>query len=138
MFDLDNVSSGNPSFARQIADVMKQTRVNGPAPMAFSPNARALGDLAGEAGASVRNPMTVLQEQQAHYGTPTDPHDPRYRMGMGHRILGTLANFANGFAGNHASPIYVGPGALNNRYYQDERLRQQNLENVNRQLAEAH
>src|SRR5262249_6907391 len=50
---------------------------------------------------------------------------PQYRMGIGHRILGTLANFANGFAGNHAQPVYVGPGALNNRYYQEEAQRQQ-------------
>lgn len=31
----------------------------------------------------------------------------------------------NGFAGNRAAPIYVGPGALNNRYYQDEGYREQ-------------
>src|SRR5262249_49163018 len=56
---------------------------------------------------------------------------PQYRMGIGHRILGTLANFANGFAGNHAQPVYVGPGALNNRYYQEEAQREkQNFENA--------
>src|SRR5262249_14294421 len=56
---------------------------------------------------------------------------PQYRMGIGHRILGTLVNFANGFAGNHAQPIYVGSGALNNRYYQEEAQRQkQNQENL--------
>src|SRR5215472_8090522 len=59
---------------------------------------------------------------------------PQYRMGIGHRILGTLTNFANGFAGNHAQPIYVGPGALNNRYYQDERQRRQNLEAAQQEL----
>ena len=45
---------------------------------------------------------------------------PQYRMGTGQRILGTLANFASGFAGHGGSPVYVGPGALNNRYYRDE------------------
>lgn len=50
---------------------------------------------------------------------------PKYRMGIGQRILATVANFANGFAGNGAAPIYAGPGALNNRYYQDEGTRQQ-------------
>src|SRR5215470_8525359 len=56
---------------------------------------------------------------------------PQYRMGIGHRILGTLANFANGFAGKGGQPIYVGPGALNNRYYQEEAQRQkQNQENL--------
>ena len=56
---------------------------------------------------------------------------PKYRMGIGHRILATVANFANGFAGNRAAPIYVGPGALNNRYYQDEAYREQvNNENA--------
>jgi hypothetical protein len=67
---------------------------------------------------------------------PINPRDdqgktlPKYRMGIGQRILGTVANFANGFARNGAEPIYVGPGALNNRYYQDQELRQQqNLSN---------
>ncbi|HEY6250878.1 MAG TPA: hypothetical protein VI685_13035 [Candidatus Angelobacter sp.] len=67
---------------------------------------------------------------------PINPRDdqgktlPKYRMGIGQRILGTVANFANGFARNGAETIYVGPGALNNRYYQDEELRQQqNLSN---------
>lgn len=53
---------------------------------------------------------------------------PKYRIGIGHRILATVANFANGFAGNGAAPIYVGPGALNNRYYQDEMFRQKQNE----------
>ena len=67
---------------------------------------------------------------------PINPYDdqgktlPKYRMGIGHRILASVANFANGFAGNSAAPIYVGPGALNRRYYQDEGLRRQkNSEN---------
>lgn len=69
--------------------------------------------------------------QSSTYVPPIQTRDaqgktlPKYRMGIGHRILATVANFANGFAGNHVPPIYVGPGALNNRYYQDEAYRQQ-------------
>lgn len=68
------------------------------------------------------------------YVPPIQPRDaqgktlPKYRMGVGQRILATVANFANGFAGNRTTPIYVGPGALNNRYYRDEALRQQQNE----------
>src|SRR5579864_440097 len=75
--------------------------------------------------------------QNSAYLPPIQPRDdqgktvPKYRMGIGQRILGTVANFANGFARNGEAPIYVGPGALNNRYYQDEEIRrQQNLQNT--------
>ena len=70
-------------------------------------------------------------ESSSMYLPPIQPRDaqgktlPKYRMGIGHRILATVANFANGFAGNGAAPVYVGPGALNNRYYQDEAYREQ-------------
>lgn len=166
MFDIQNASNtgSGDSSANGIANILKHVRMNGPAvkitgsgasglqsgaaavpqvetygatPIAFSPTAQSLGSLAAER-APVRSPITVLQEQQAQYGVPPDPHDPKYRMGMGQRILGTLANFANGFARSGASPVYVGPGALNNRYYQDEALREQNLDNINRQLTEQH
>src|SRR5947209_11915981 len=50
---------------------------------------------------------------------PPDPDDRRYRMGIGQRILGSVANFLNGFAKNGADPIYVGPGAHNSRYGRD-------------------
>ena len=69
--------------------------------------------------------------QPLAYVPPTQTRDakgktvPKYRMGIGQRILASVANFANGFAGNGATPVYVGPGALNNRYYQDEAFRQQ-------------
>jgi hypothetical protein len=91
-----------------------------------------LGDI-GTAGKSAPNSQDALSRiQQFSKPTPflNDQGEtlPQYRMGIGHRILGTLANFANGFAGNRAQPIYVGPGALNNRYYQAERQRRQNLE----------
>jgi hypothetical protein len=47
-------------------------------------------------------------------------------MGTGMRILGSIANFASGFGGK--GPVaYVGPGATNARYQQDEAQRQANL-----------
>jgi hypothetical protein len=55
--------------------------------------------------------------QRAMLGNPTDPNavdsagKSKYHMGIGQRILGTVANFANGFARDGAAPIYVGPGA---------------------------
>lgn len=72
--------------------------------------------------AAGQNPAYVLPIQTRDAQGKTLP---KYRMGVGQRILATVANFANGFAGNGASPIYAGPGALNNRYYQDEVIRQQ-------------
>lgn len=98
-----------------------------------SPTAKMLGALAADAGQSTPNPVTVAEEDVSKNSTVTPSRDaqgktlPKYRMGIGQRILGTFANFANGFARNGASPVYVGPGALNNRYYQDEQERQQNL-----------
>ena len=116
---------------------LPQAGTRGAVPMAVSPIAQSPGPITAE-GAPVRTPITVLREQQAQYSKPGDPNDPKYRMGTGQRILGTLANFASGFAGHGGSPVYVGPGALNHRYYQDEALRRENLENVTRQLAEQH
>ena len=136
MFDYENGNT-NSQLTSDIADMLKQVRKAGPVPMAFSPTAQSLGAIAAER-APVRNPITVLQEQQAQYSQPGDPNDPKYRMGTGQRILGTLANFASGFAGQGGSPVYVGPGALNNRYYRDEAQRRENLENVTRELAEQH
>jgi hypothetical protein len=60
--------------------------------------------------------------QQAH--APLDRHDPRYRMGIGQRILGSLVNFGSGFSRNGLPPVNVGPGALNHRYYQDQQQRE--------------
>jgi hypothetical protein len=92
-----------------------------------------LGAIAADAGQATPNPRIADEEDVVKYSPVTPSRDaqgktlPKYRMGIGQRILGTFANFANGFARNGASPVYVGPGALNNRYYQDERERQQNL-----------
>src|SRR5215471_8802364 len=81
--------------------------------------------------AGVQGPKPPTYQPQIQTRDAQGKTLPQYRMGIGHRILGTLTNFANGFAGNHAQPIYVGPGALNNRYYQEEAQRQkQNQENL--------
>lgn len=98
-----------------------------------SPMAKIPGAIGADAGKSTPTPRSVAEEDVLQYSSPTPSRDahgktvPKYRMGIGQRILSTLANFANGFAGKGAQPIYVGPGALNHRYYQDERERQQNL-----------
>lgn len=89
------------------------------------------------------NPNLVdLARQQAQYGKPLDPNavDPatgksKYKMGVGGKILGSLANFASGFGRNPGQPIYVGPGATNARYSRDEAMREGNLANVNTQIG---
>jgi hypothetical protein len=55
----------------------------------------------------------------------TDPNDPKYKMGIGGRIMGTVANFLSGMA-SRGPVVYTGKGAVNSRYYRDEadRLRQ--------------
>src|SRR5262249_50461474 len=148
MYEIQNAKSSNNSPLRDgLCDMMQRNRgslTDG----TLMPNAwRA----AGGSGAGGGNFLPVNQQKSVSttssqdagaqgpkpsYVPPIQTRDaqgktlPQYRMGIGHRILGTLANFANGFAGNHAQPIYVGPGALNNRYYQEEAQRQQqNLEN---------
>jgi hypothetical protein len=67
--------------------------------------------------------LAKLAREQAMFSTPIDPRakDPNtgkseYAMPWWQRTLGTVANFANGFGETGAAPIYVGPGATNNRY----------------------
>jgi hypothetical protein len=60
--------------------------------------------------------------QEAH--NPVDRRDPKYRMGIGQRILGSLVNFGSGFSNNHLPTVDVGPGAVNRRYYQDQQQRE--------------
>jgi hypothetical protein len=64
--------------------------------------------------------------------TAPDPNDPKYKMGIGGRIMGTVANFLSGM--NHQGPVVnTGKGALNSQYYRDEenRLRQLNAQAPN-------
>lgn len=89
------------------------------------------------------NPQLAdLAREQAMYGKPLDPSKvdpatgkPVYKMGVGGKILGSLANFASGFSKNPGAPIYVGPGATNARYSRDEAMREGNLANVNTQIG---
>src|SRR5215470_11738016 len=149
MYEIQNAKSSNNSPLRDgLFDMMQRNRgslTDG----TLMPNAwRAAGGRGAGGGnflpVNQQKPVSTTSSQDAGVQGPKPPtyqpqiqtRDaqgktlPQYRMGIGHRILGTLTNFANGFAGNHAQPIYVGPGALNNRYYQEEAQRQQsNLEN---------
>lgn len=50
----------------------------------------------------------------------------KYRMSIGERIAGTAANFLNGFARNGQAPIFVGRGARNAQWGQDQDLSEQN------------
>ncbi len=88
-------------------------------------------------GAAPGGGSSNLYAAQAKYGTPIDPHDPKYHMGIGQRLLATVANFSNGFAKNGREPIYVGSGATNHRYDQDEAVRRGNLENTQTQIKSA-
>jgi len=150
MYEIQNAKSSNNSPLRDgLFDMMQRNRgslTDG----TLMPNAwRAAGGRGAGGGnflpVNQQKPVSTTSSQDAGVQGPKPPtyqpqiqtRDaqgktlPQYRMGIGHRILGTLTNFANGFAGNHAQPIYVGPGALNNRYYQEEAQRQkQNQENL--------
>src|SRR5437016_3520553 len=62
-------------------------------------------------GAGLAGPPRPPYESDNTSGphAPPDPDDRQYRMGIGQRILGSVANFLNGFAKDGAGPIYVGP-----------------------------
>src|SRR5215468_159330 len=154
MFEIQNANNNSPSFTKRLVDMQQNSRY-GPSNFNFMPNEWHQTS----SGAGGSNFLPVNQQMPAvstpstqDVGAPgskppvTTPPSyvpaiqtrdaqgktlPQYRMGIGHRILGTLTNFANGFAGKGGQPIYVGPGALNNRYYQEEAQRQkQNQENL--------
>ena len=141
MYEDDNDQNGNQSdeLAGKIANMLRVPQASG--------HSDADGDYVNPNISLRVNPATGIayrvrpgqpplaatgsNQQPQTYMPPIQTTDaqgktlPKYRMGIGHRILATVANFANGFAGNGAAPIYVGPGALNNRYYQDEARREQ-------------
>ena len=137
------VNANAASFAQKLAALGSDTPspVPEPTPMATSsPLAKQLAAMGSNLGSTVPDPVDIATRKVQQFSNPTRHRDdqgrtlPQYRMGIGHRILGTLANFANGFAGNRAQPIYVGPGALNNRYYQDEQQRRENLDAAQQEL----
>ena len=144
MFDSEN--PGNSQVADGIANILKRVRTVGPAVNATAKGAGAVQD----GTVSLQDGLQEMLRRNRMYGPipdsgqeqmqkpgrppylpPIQTKDdqgktiPKYRMGTRQRILGTLANFANGFAGHGGSPVYVGPGALNNRYYRDEAYREQ-------------
>ena len=50
-----------------------------------------------------------------------NPDNPEYKMGIGGRILGTVANFLSGFGG-HGPVVDTGGGAHNWKYQRDKDL----------------
>jgi hypothetical protein len=91
-------------------------------------NQRAIANIVGTMANSARPWLENQLQQEGQVNqkthTPLDAADPRYRMGIGQRILGSLVNFANGFSGGKLPNVHVGPGAVNRRYYQDEQQRE--------------
>ena len=79
--------------------------------------------------------LRPLYEERAAKSVPTDPADHQYKMGIGGRILGTLANFLSGLNGGGAT-VYTGPGATNNRYALAERRRAGELSALNEKIAD--
>jgi len=148
MFDEENDENGNQpdELADRIANMLRipQPSDNNDGDAGFvNPNITLRVDPGTGTAYRVRPGQTgtltnpPIREQT--YIPPIQTRDaqgktlPKYRMGIGQRILASVANFANGFAGNGKAPVFVGPGALNNRYYQDEAFReQQNDDNQQR------
>ena len=96
-----------------------------------------------EAAAPGRPSFADAASQWAKTGARIDPRDPatgkmkpEYRMGLGSRILGSIANFAVGFGGGKRPVMYVGPGATNARYSNDEAQRESEHQAAGEQLSE--
>lgn len=94
---------------------------------------------AAPVGSNNPNLTTALADQQK-YATPLDRNATDasgkkiYRMGLGQRLLGAVANFGSGVAGR--GPVeYTGPGATNARFGTDEETRQANLEKAKLNVA---
>lgn len=91
-------------------------------------NQQAIANIIGTMANSARPWLDDQLQQEGQVNqktrTPLASANPKYRMGIGQRILGSLVNFANGFSGGKLPNVYVGPGAVNRRYYQDERQRE--------------
>jgi hypothetical protein len=96
----------------------------------------------GEVSAPGQNQNLVEHlKQRAAIGNPTDPSavdpttgKPMYRLGVGGRVLGTAANFLQGFGKRPFTPTYVGPDATNARYDRDETMRQGKVTNLDAQI----
>ncbi len=155
-------SAGPPVMSGGIAGVANMPP-KAPAPAAGSPappmsvpgsmpGGEARPDLLKDVLSNTRMPqappqnpaLTDLMRQRAQTGDPLDKRaidpatgKPKYRMGFGQRLLGTFANAATGFAKPGSAPVeYVGPGATNARYAQDEAMRQGKLKNLDTQIGQ--
>ncbi len=117
---MNTTSAGNGASTAQ--------PVIGALPGVDTSNQAAIANIAGSMANSGRSWLAnqTQQEQQVNEEkhTSLDSTNPKYRMGIGQRILGSLVNFGNGFSGDKLPNVYVGPGALNRRYYQDEQQRE--------------
>lgn len=110
----------------KMPDIMAGTRTTPP------PGPAPVGD---------KNPTLVdLLKQRAAVGTAIDPRipgtsqtQPKYRMGLGQRILGGIADFGEGFSGR-APSVYIGPGATNRQFSMDEAARQSKVANIDTQI----
>jgi hypothetical protein len=91
-------------------------------------------DIPSPAGVSTTaTTLPSLMQQRSESAKPIDPNatdasgKKMYRMGTGQRILASIANFGSGFAHTGDAPIYVGPGATNQRFARDTRMQQQRV-----------
>lgn len=112
-------AAGGPPASQEVIGALSGTE----------PNLQAtLGKIAGGTADSGRAWLInqADRERQANQQAraPLDRQDPKYRMGIGQRILGSLVNFGSGFSRSGLPPVHVGPGALNHRYYQDQQQRE--------------
>lgn len=90
-------------------------------------------DLQAPTAPKLNQDYEAAQKRVRDYSAPTDKYipgtnkvKPDYRMGVGGRIIGTVANFLSGFGGR--GPVtYVGPGATNRAYDVAEERRQSAL-----------
>jgi hypothetical protein len=79
------------------------------------------------------NPYLEEKKRTVNFPPAPSPSDKQYKMGVGGRILGTVANFLSGFSGR--GPVtYTGSGALNSRYNQDRQKWQTGYNDHQRRL----
>src|SRR5437763_2146948 len=83
---------------------------------------------------SVQSDVNSRYRKSEEQSRPIDPNQPQYRLGIGGRILGTLANFLSGMSGR-GSVTYTGGGATNHRYAMDEEKRLRDSSWQNAQIA---
>lgn len=115
----------------------------GAPPAAAVKTAPTPSEIPSPMGTSTPGRIQSLVAQRAQVGQPLDPNavdpntgKPKYKMGIGSRILGTLSIAARGFASDgRAEPIFVGPGAKNNRYYTEEASREAQSANLDTEIT---